>query len=65
MNRYVADPDRVRLVSYTGVTDIDIVIAGSQIDARARTERDVAVTGGVAEERERATGSIFTADRAT
>jgi hypothetical protein len=61
MNRRVANPNCVRLTSYTKVTDIDIVITGRQVDPSARTQGDVAAAGGVVKEGERAVSSIFAA----
>jgi len=61
MNRRVANPNSVGLSSYTAVADIDIVIAGRQINASARTQCDIAVAGGVVEERERAIARVVRA----
>jgi hypothetical protein len=48
VNLRVAYPDRVSLSSHSAVTDVDVVIARGQVNARARTQCDVAVAGGIA-----------------
>ena len=61
MNCRVTDSDCARLAGHTAIADVDIVITGSQIDACARTQRDVAVTSGVKKQRERSVGCVAAA----
>jgi hypothetical protein len=58
VNCRITDPNRTRLASHTGIADVDVVITGSQVDSCARTQRDVAVTGGVKKQRERSVGCV-------
>jgi hypothetical protein len=51
MDRRVAYPDGIRLVSDTFVPDVDVIIPGGQIESSTPAQCDVVAAAGIVKER--------------
>jgi hypothetical protein len=62
VNLWIADSNCARLVSYSAIANVDVVIACGQINPCARAQGDVSAAGGVAVERKGTNRRVVSAD---